>query len=72
MILLDYLKANSIPKYRAAKELKVAWTTIWRWCLPAGDKRRAIPQADQMRRIQTWSDGQVTPNDFVKPERVAS
>ena len=71
MLLLDYLKSNSITKYRAAKELNVAWTTIWRWCLPADDNRRSIPQPDQMRSIQTWSDGQITPNDFVKPERVA-
>ena len=72
MLLLDYLKSNSITKYRAAKELNVAWTTIWRWCLPADDNRRSIPQPDQMRSIQTWSDGKVTANDFVKPERLAS
>jgi hypothetical protein len=60
MTLQDYLDSKKITKYRAAKEMGVAWTTIWRWITG-----RSIPEAAQMRTVQEWTGGAVTPNDWV-------
>jgi hypothetical protein len=65
MTLLDYLKREKISKYRAAKELGVAWTTLWRWT-HSDAATRTIPGPQQMLAVQEWSRGKVKPNDWVR------
>lgn len=68
MLLQDYLKRQSITKYKAAQQLGVTWHTLWRWCTG-----RTIPQPDMMAKVRDWSGGKVTPNDWIKAkEKVAS
>lgn len=62
MTLQDWLTANNRSKYRASKDLGIAWTTMWRWITG-----RACPRPEQMRAVQAYTDGAVTPNDWVKP-----
>lgn len=47
-------------KYRVAKDLGVHWVTVHRW-----ESGAHVPSTDQMRAIQTYTGGQVTPNDWV-------
>lgn len=60
MTLQEWLKTQDRSKYRAAKDLGVAWTTLWRWITG-----RAMPKHEQMRAVQTYTGGAVTPNDWI-------
>lgn len=39
-------------------------TVVRRWCLPADDKNRLIPNKQNMDKIVLLSGGEVLPNDF--------
>lgn len=67
MTLQDWLKTQDRSKYRAAKDLGVAWTTMWRWITG-----RSIPQPEQMRAVQDYTGGAVTPNDWISTARPAA
>lgn len=60
MTLQDWLTANKVTKYRAAKDLGVAWTSLWRWITG-----RALPRPEQMRAVEAYTKGAVTPNDWI-------
>jgi len=49
-----------IGPVEAARELEVSYIRYWRW-----ETGASTPNAKGLRRIRDWSDGQVTPNDFV-------
>lgn len=40
-------------------------------CLPFDDRRRRIPDREDMERIHDWTKGEVTPADFY-PERLTA
>ena len=60
MLLQDYLTKKKLTKYKAAKELGVTWNTVWRWTTG-----RTTPLPDQIERVQQWSGGKVTANDWM-------
>ena len=60
MTLQDWLKREKVTKYRAAKDLGVAWTSMWRW-----NTGRATPQPEMMRKIEAYTKGAVQPNDWI-------
>lgn len=60
MTFQDWLNDCGKSKYRVAKDLGVAWTTLWRWVAKGG-----LPQPDMMRKIEGYTGGAVTPNDWI-------
>ncbi len=66
MLLQDYRKSRGLSQKEAAKELDLNWTTIWRW-----ESGKSIPETVNIRKIQAWSCGQVTANDFIKNDKPA-
>lgn len=60
MTLQEWIEQKGISKYRVAKDIGVAWTTLWRWITG-----RAMPQPEQMRAVQAYTGGAVTPNDWI-------
>lgn len=36
-------------------------------CLPFDDPRRRVPDAKDLERIHTWTNGEITPADFYPP-----
>ena len=66
MLFNDWLAQAGRSKYKVAKDLNIQWTTIWRWTTGRG-----LPSPDMMRRVQEYTGGQVTPNDWVRAERAA-
>ena len=64
MLLQDYrTKVAKLSRAKAGAAIGVNGITIWRW-----ETRRSIPEAPQMLAVQKWSDGQVTPNDFIQAQ----
>lgn len=41
-------------------------------CLPFDDRRRCIPNEDDMRRIVAWTRGELGPADFYPPDLSAA
>ena len=65
MLLKTYRVATAkLSREKAGKELGVDGITLWRW-----ENGRSIPEADNLRKIMEWSNGQVTPNDFIKAKK---
>ena len=65
MQLDDYRRQNRMTYAELASKLGAAEATVARrWCLPAGQKGRAIPNEHFMRRIIEVSGSEVLPNDF--------
>lgn len=66
MLLQDWRKSLPEPKskYQVAKDLGVRWTTVWRWEKLPGEKGKTIPQPDMIKKITTYTGGQVTANDW--------
>jgi transcriptional regulator with XRE-family HTH domain len=61
MLLRDYRKTVAkLSRAKAGEAIGVDQITVWRW-----ENGRSIPMPEQMRKVQAWSGGQVTPNDFV-------
>ena len=63
MLLQDYRKKLGLSQQKAAKQMGVNWITIYRW-----ETGRSIPEPTSIRKIQEWSGGHVTANDFIKAE----
>lgn len=62
MLLQDYRKTvEKLSRAKAGEAIGVNGITIWRW-----ESGRSIPEPAQMLKVQQWSGGAVTPNDFVK------
>ena len=66
MQMLDYLKKRGLSKYKAAKELEIQWTTLWRWTTG-----RSTPTPQMMQKVNEWSGGKVTPNDWLITPKTA-
>ena len=65
MQLDDYRRQNGMTYAELASKLGAAEATVARrWCLPSGQKGRAIPNEHFMRRIIEVSGSEVLPNDF--------
>ena len=72
MQLDDYRRQNGMTYAELASKLGAAEATVARrWCLPSGQKGRAIPNEHFMRRIIEVSRGEVLPNDFYLPDFIA-
>lgn len=67
MQLAYYLKKSGLSKYKAAKELGIQWTTIWRWTTG-----RSLPNPQMMQKVAEWSGGKVTPNDWLITPKTAA
>ena len=62
MQLIDYRKSLDMSRAEMARQLDVDIVTAWRW-----EAGFVTPRPKQMQAIMTWSGGQVTPNDWIKP-----
>ena len=63
MKLATYRKTvRDIGPVEAARELGVSYVRYWRW-----EQEQSMPRKAALQQIMQWSDGQVTPNDFVRP-----
>jgi hypothetical protein len=60
MKLLDYQDSQRIGPVEAARQLGVNYCTYYKWI-----KCKIVPRRAMMLKIQDWSGGQVTPNDFI-------
>lgn len=61
MKLQQYRELRQLTRQEAADELGVTKTAYWRW-----ENGQSVPTADRLRQIAKWSEGAVTPNDFVR------
>ena len=59
MKFADYIHAQQIPLALAAKQLGVSAMTAGRWY-----RGKVVPQPKYIGRINEWSNGLVTANDF--------
>lgn len=55
----EYIKLRRITYIKAAEELKVDYSTLYRW-INSG----AMPRPAKLKKIREWSSGAVTANDF--------
>lgn len=63
MKLAVYRKSvRDIGPVEAAKELGVSYVRYWRW-----ENDEAMPRKAALQKIEKWSEGHVTANDFVRP-----
>lgn len=63
MLLQDYrMKVAKLSREKAGAQIGVNGITIWRW-----ETGRSIPPPELLRKVQEWSAGAVTPNDFIAP-----
>jgi len=60
MTLKEWIKDSGKTAYRVTIDLKVEHSTMWRWL-----SGRSCPQPEMQRRIMTYTNGAVTPNDWV-------
>lgn len=63
MTLQDYRKQQNLRRADVARVFGVDWISVWRW--EVGKSRPIFPM---MVRIQEWSKGAVTPNDWLAKE----
>lgn len=63
MQLRDYLTKSGTTAYRAAKDLQVQHSTMWRWLTG-----RSIPRVDMILRIQEYTGGKVKAGDWIKAQ----
>ena len=63
MQLRDYLDRNKVTAYRAAKDLQVQHSTMWRWLTG-----RSIPRNDMILKIQAYTGGKVKAGDWIRAE----
>lgn len=61
MLLKDYLFAEKIKVYQLASAINVSQPTVTQW--KNGD---AIPTMKNMKKLITFTNGYVLPNDFFK------
>ncbi len=62
MKLATYRKTiRGIGPVEAAKELGVSYVRYWRW-----EHDQSMPRKTALQKIEKWSEGHVTANDFVK------
>ncbi len=59
MKLQAYRERKRLTRFQAAQQLDVDTSTVWRW-----ETGKAEPLPAQIRRINEWSGGKVTANDF--------
>lgn len=59
MTIDNYIKLKRMTYKKAAEELGVHYTTIYRW-IEAG----TMPEKPMLKKISEWSEGAVTANDF--------
>lgn len=63
MQLRKYLDTKPVTAYRAAKDLQVRHSTMWRWLTG-----RSIPRVDMIRKIEAYTGGKVKAGDWIKAE----
>lgn len=63
MKLLEYTESQRIGPVEAARQLDVNFCTYYRWV-----KGYSTPRRVTQLKIQDWSGGHVTPNDFINNE----
>lgn len=63
MLFKDYIAVTGKSLSEVGKELGVSAPAVFRW--QAG---QSIPKPALMRKIMTWSKGNVMPNDFYQPD----
>ncbi len=63
MKLLDYQESLRIGPVEAARQLGVNYSTYYKWTHGG-----IVPRRVMMLKIQDWSGGKVTPNDFITNE----
>lgn len=62
MKLAAYRKnIRKIGPVDAARELKVGYICYWRW-----EQGQTMPRKAALQKIEQWSEGHVTANDFVR------
>lgn len=61
MTLEEYLENKSAPEF--ARAIGVAHVTVWRYL-----RNERTPTQAVMRKIYDQTKGQVTPNDFLRPD----
>lgn len=59
MLLSNFLKLIKKTTNQAATELGFSQADISRYCTG-----KSIPRPERMKKIEDWSNGAVTPNDF--------
>jgi predicted site-specific integrase-resolvase len=59
MTIDSYIKLKRMTHKKAAEELGVNYTTLYRWI-----KTGIMPKKPMLKKINEWSEGAVTANDF--------
>lgn len=59
MTIDKYIKLKKLSYLKAASELGVDYTTLYRWI-----NTGSMPRPAMLKKIREWSDGSVTANDF--------
>lgn len=76
MTLAEFLKKRGISYAAFGRRIGRATSTVRRYCLPAGDPHRRLPDEAGMVEVYRLTGGQVTPNDFYElpplPEAAAN
>ena len=64
-----WMTVRGLTTRQAGDVLKVSHETIRLICLPFDDEERRVPNKDLMRRIYTWTQGEIRPRDFYPYDR---
>ncbi|UNY40590.1 XRE family transcriptional regulator [Pararheinheimera phage vB_PsoM_KLER1-1] len=60
MKIADYIEEQRFKLFEVCEQLGVDHSTLWRWM-----NGKTPPSKENLTKIMKWSDGKVTPNDFL-------